>query len=148
MHLVKGETASVKLGEVAQILPRGYRKVVLVVGEKEVRCPVLSSGLIPFTTTTLGTDTHAFLCPHLTAPQTDPDSSPVLALLADARAPGPEEPDARDRSHPVADARCSSGGAADGHQVVGAGWGGGAGGEGRDAEAVEGYERCEDGAAG
>lgn len=42
VHLVKGEAASVKLGEVAQILPRGYRKVVLVVGEKEVRCPVLT----------------------------------------------------------------------------------------------------------
>lgn len=110
--------------------------------------PCSDSGLIPFTTTTLRTDTHGLSLPAFTAPQTDLDSSPVLPLLADARAPGPEEPDARDRSHPVADARRSSGGAADGHQVVGAGWGGGAGGEGRDAQAVEGYEHCEDGAAG
>lgn len=42
VHLVKGAAESVKLGEVAQILPRGGRSVVLIVFEKEVRCPVLA----------------------------------------------------------------------------------------------------------
>lgn len=37
MQLVKGSKESVRLGELAQVLPRGGRSVVVVVAEREVR---------------------------------------------------------------------------------------------------------------
>lgn len=46
MQVVKGSKESVRLGELAQVLPRGGRSVVLVVAEREVRGWLFSYMLI------------------------------------------------------------------------------------------------------
>ena len=38
MHLIKDSKASEKLGDLAQVLPKGGRSLMILVGEKEVSC--------------------------------------------------------------------------------------------------------------
>lgn len=38
VHLTKDSKSTIKLGELAQVLPKGGRMVTVLVGDKEVRC--------------------------------------------------------------------------------------------------------------